>query len=96
MRTSTITSVIADDNPMRCITASVQVIPGDSDLAVRGVTDSASDEIRKLVLDAARRRGFNLPNGAITVSLDFDVPFEKTSELAFATIAALLHVDKAA
>ena len=81
---------------MRCITACAHVMPGDSGLAVRGVTDSASDEIRKLVLDAVRRRSFNLPNGAITISLDFDVPFEKTSELAFATIAALLHVDKAA
>lgn len=96
MKSAAITSVISDDNPMRCITAIVCAMPGDINLAVRGVTDTASEEIRKLVLDAARRRGIDLPKGAIAVELDFDVPFEKTSELAFASLAALLCSNKAA
>lgn len=96
MQTSTISSVISDENPMRCITASVCVMPGDTSLAVQCVTDSASEEIRKLVLDAAHRRSVDFPKGAITVELDFDVPFEKTSELAFAALAALLCSNKAA
>lgn len=90
MKSATITSVVSDDNPMRCITASVSATSGHSSLIVRGVTDTASEEIRKLLLDAIQRRGINLPKGAIAIELDFDIPFEKTTELTFTAITALL------
>lgn len=89
MRFATITSVVEGDNHMRFITANARICPGRRSLAIRGVTDSAAEDIRELVLESAGRAGLRLPAGAIAITLSFDVPFEATSELALAAFASL-------
>lgn len=86
---SSITSVITQGGPTRCITASAAVAPGDPGISIRGVTPSAAREIRMLVVAAAKRRGIRLPRKAVIVDLAFDVPFESTSELAFASLLSI-------
>lgn len=82
-------SVIAEVDTTRCVSATATVHHGAPGLCVTGVTDRAAREIGGLVLAAMRKRGLNLPGRAIIVDLTFDVPFESTSELTFATFCAL-------
>ena len=82
-------SVITEGGSTRCVTATATIAPGSPGISIRGVTSSAAREIRMLVVAAARRRGIRLPRKTVTIELDFDVPFESTSELA---LAALLSI----
>lgn len=82
-------SVITEGGSTRCVTATATIAPGSPGISIRGVTASAAREIRMLVVDAARRRGIRLPRKTIAVELDFDVPFESTNELAFATLLSI-------
>lgn len=82
-------SVITEGGSTHCITATATIALGSPSISIRGVTSSATREIRMLVVAVARRRGISLPRKAVTVELDFDVPFESTSELA---LAALLSI----
>lgn len=89
MRFATVASLIEDENPARLITACARISLGENCLEIRGVTDSAAEDIRELVLECARCAGLRLPAGAIAITLSFDVPFEATSELALAAFASL-------
>lgn len=82
-------NVITECGTTRCVSATATVQQGEPGLCVTGVTDRAAREIDGLVLAAMRKRGLGLPGRAVTVDLAFDVPFEATSELAFATFMAL-------
>ncbi len=73
----------------RCVTATATISPGSPGISIRGVTSSATREIRMLVVAAARRRGIRLPRKAVIIELGFDVPFESTSELALAALLAI-------
>lgn len=89
MNPSSITSVITEGGLVRCITATATVASGNPGISIRGVTASASREIRMLVMTAAIKRGLHLPRKAITVELAFDVPFESASELAFTALLSI-------
>lgn len=89
MRFATVTSIVEDENPARLITACARISLGENSLEIRGVTDSAAEDIRELVLESARCAGLRLPAGAIAITLSFDVPFEATTELALAAFASL-------
>ena len=91
-----ITSVIIEGGISRCITATATVVPGHPSISISGVTDAAARDIRFLILAAAARRDIRLPQKAITIELVFDVPFERTSELAFVALAILQRTDRAA
>ena len=87
MSPTSITSVIMEGGLARCVTATATIAPGSPGISIRGVTASATREIRMLVVAAARRRGISLPRKAVII--DFDVPFESTSELALAALLAI-------
>lgn len=89
MSPSSITSALTEDGLARCITAATTVAPGHPSISILGVTDVAARDIRLLVTAAARRHGLHLPREAITIELVFDVPFERTSELAFAALLSI-------
>lgn len=89
MNTSSITSIVTKGGPARCITATATVASGNPGISIRGVTASASREIRMLVMTAAIKHGLRLPRKAITVELAFDVPFESASELAFTALLSI-------
>lgn len=89
MECTCISSVITDSGIARCITATATIASGKPDISIRGVTDVAARDIRRLVMAVAARRNIRLPRKAITVELAFDVPFERTSELAFATLLSI-------
>ena len=89
MEAITFANVITDCGTTHCVSATATVQQGAPGFCVTGVTDRAAQEVGGLVLAAMRKRGLNLPGRAITVDLTFDVPFEATSELAFATFCAL-------
>lgn len=89
MSPTSITSVIMEGGLARCVTATATIAPGSPGISIRGVTASATREIRMLVVAAARRRGISLPRKAVIIELDFDVPFESTSELALAALLAI-------
>lgn len=89
MDSATFASVIAEMGLTRCISATVTMASGTPGLAIGGVTDLAAREIKAVVLAALAKRGIRLPSCKIMVDLVFDVPFETTSELAFATYVSL-------
>ena len=89
MNPSSITNVITEGGIARCITATAAATPGNPGISIRGVTDAADSDIHLLVMAAATRRDIRLPRKAITVELVFDVPFEQTSELAFAALLSI-------
>lgn len=89
MNPSCITSVITEGGISRCVTATATAAPGNPGISIRGVTDAAACDIRFLVMAAAARRDIRLPRKAITVELAFDVPFERTSELAFTALLSI-------
>ena len=89
MNPSSITNVIAEGGIARCITATATVVSGYSGISILGVTDAAARDIRFLVRVVAKKRGLRLPQEAITIKLVFDVPFERTSELAFTALLAI-------
>ena len=84
-----ITCVITEGGIARCVTATATIAPGNPSIFRRGVTDAAASGIRLLVMAAARRSGLLLPREAVTIELVFDVPFERTSELAFTALLAV-------
>ena len=86
MEAITFANVITECGTTHCVSATATVQQGAPGFCV---TDRAAQEVGGLVLAAMRKRGLNLPGRAITVDLTFDVPFEATSELAFATFCAL-------
>lgn len=86
---ATFASVIIDKGITRCISATATMTPGAPGLVIGGVTELAAREIQVVVFAALGKRGIRLPSCGITVDLVFDVPFEATSELAFATYVSL-------
>ena len=89
MGSATFASVMTEKGLTRCISATVTMASGTPGLAIGGVTDLAAREIKAVVLAALAKRGIRLPSCMITVFLVFDVPFESSSELAFATYVSL-------
>ena len=89
MSPTSITSITAEGGLARCITATADVAPGNPGISIRGVTDAAACDIRFLVIAAAKRHGIRLPRKAVMIELVFDVPFECTSELAFAALLSI-------
>ncbi len=89
MNSSSITSVITEDGLARCITATATVAPGHPGISILGVTSATAHEIRMLVMAAVKRYGLHLPREAVAIKLVFDVPFERTSELAFTALLAV-------
>jgi len=81
--------VIAEGGIARCITATATVVSGCSGISILGVADADASDIRFLVMVVAKKRGPRLPREAITIKLVFDVPFERTSELAFTALLAI-------
>lgn len=86
---TTFASVVTDKGLTRCISATATMTPGAPGLVIGGVTNLAAREIKAVVLAALGKRGIRLPSCNITVDLAFDVPFEATCELAFATYVSL-------
>lgn len=82
-------TVISEGATTRCISACASSTPGAKGIAVSGLTDSAAQELCELACIALKSRGFKLPDRRIEIELQFDVPFEAMSELAFASCITL-------
>lgn len=89
MNPSSITSVITEGARARCITATATIAPGNPGISILGVTGAAARDICFLLMAAAKRHGIRLPRKAVTIELVFDVPFERTSELAFTALLSI-------